>query len=202
MTGLHGIPGTFEFGEPNRWTDPKSPFMRFMGTHGFEGPRRQMEWSTFLDGPQPHLIWRSTACSLLDRFVSPWTEQPYLPLSDMNFIAYSFAAMPLAYACSEGLQVNNLLMLGAPMRKDMELVWRKARPNIKRIWHVYSDLDAVQTLGADPLWNERRFALANHNVQIAEVDHFFGMLHDERKFSLWEKYGLLDFLRGGPELGS
>jgi hypothetical protein len=211
------VQGTHAWGRTDalQWWECKSAFCRFLASEGCTilGEARPFVWDTDLDGvgifgrARRHLNWKAASHALHAYLRNPLADADYVPIKDRNIIAHSHGMQVVAYACREGLQINRLLTLGSPVRKDMMAVYKAARPNIACWRHVHSDKsDRIQWFGTlfdGQLGIVRQQPLADVNVGIPNVAHS-RLLNDPTVFPLWRDTGLLDFLRedtnaAGPE---
>lgn len=205
VQGTHG----WGWSSAQQWWEQGSPFAQSLQRQGCEllGGARPFIWSTDLDGfgwllRRPfkrHINWESAGLQLYayidNPLVGPITD--YVPLADRNIIAHSHALQVVAYACRAGLKINRLITIGSPVRRDMDDVYRAARPNIRAWLHVHSDgSDRIQWLGElgdGHLGIVREAPLADQNLRIAHVSHS-RLLWDPMYFPLWRIEGLLTFL--------
>lgn len=209
MTSVLLVAGTHGFGRrhASQWWEPGGAFYDFLDRSGFYmlGGDRPFTWSTSLDGlgwliprGRRHITWESAGINLDCYMRPPLGRLDYVPIAQRNIIAHSHGLQVVAYACSRGLKINRLITLGSPVRRDMEYIYRSARPNIGQWLHVHSDhSDRWQWLGTlfdGRIGIIREHPLADRNVKIARVGHT-KLLEDVSSFALWHTRGLLNFLR-------
>lgn len=203
MTRWIGVLGTWGAYRSNRW-DLESPLTRFLERQGFAParPGRPFNgWTTNLDGV-PVLAngndWEAGA-----EAVTYYAES--LPYESLNFIVHSHAGQCLLIAAANGLKVRSLVMVGTPVRKDIELsVAPAAVTNIGRCLHITdARWDVMGFAGAvfDGRWSLRRtFRVPGiESVQARGIGHS-GLLTDPSTFHLWVARGWLDVLRGEAAL--
>ncbi len=127
-----------------------SPHSQWMAEHGYENARPNNEplWSGATGGVIPgdeHRVWRFGGLNTSKLLLA-------LPLEDRNLVCLSHADQVIAYCCVEnGVQINNLITLMGPVRKDMEEHYRGLVNQVAGQWvHVHAQWwkDKMQLLGA------------------------------------------------------
>lgn len=195
------IPGTWAWDEdPNghQWWERGSAYTDYMATLNLVlHARTPFEWCTNLDGTlfeRNHTIWKGAAKHLachLER----------VPLEQRNLASHSHGGQVVFYACAnEGVKINNLITVGTPVRKDMEAVIAKARPNIAYWHHIFdSEKDFMAVLGGlfDGRFGIRHdFPQANSRSDIKGIGHS-KILNDPTAMQLWKAQGWANILAFG-----
>lgn len=201
------VPGTWAFSnrrDPAAWWRPGSPFALYLAAAGGLVPARPAPflWSTDLEGiPWPP--WRRRA---LDRndweaggLALGWYLEHVAP-ADRVVIAHSHGAQVAAYAAAAGCRIDRLITVAAPVRRDLDEVWRAALPNIGAFLHVYVYGDRWQIFGAlgdgAARWARSMpyAGIVNHGVP--GVSKHSALLADPARFDLWRSQGWIGFARG------
>ncbi len=202
------VPGTWgwSLGQTKAWWQEGSPFHRFMVEHGFHQDHAERSfWSTRLDGVS---LWqclrRSQAArrswahggKVLHHFLTEHTE----PGKKRRVICHSHGLQVVLYACAQGAQIDRLISLGSPVRKDMRSTAELARPNIVDWTHVASDRsDTTQIFGElfDGAFGiVREHPLADKNIIIPSVGHSQLLRDNATLRRCWPSYGLIRFIAG------
>lgn len=204
---VHGTWGAdFEDGdEPNYWYERGSAFCEYLKTQGFDPECfEELRWSGNLEGLSGFWPW--------NWFKSPerrtWQAGAYAmkyllvgaPVESRNLICHSHAGQLALILAAKGFQINTLVTVGTPVRGDVPA--EKARPNIGRWLHLYSEMDRVQVRGSlgDRRWGAARiFPLADANSPMPGGHS--DVLYDPTLFSLWKKRGWLEFIQHGQTAG-
>lgn len=123
----------------------------------------------------------------------------HAPESERVVLSHSHGGQVALHAAALGARIDRLITVSTPVRADMAGTVAKARPHIGEWWHV-CDLEHDRTawwgaFGDGHVGNKREFRDADHNIRIAGIGHS-GLLEDPKLFPLWQKRGLIDFLRG------
>jgi pimeloyl-ACP methyl ester carboxylesterase len=174
-----------------QWWERGSEFNRFMATQNLIlHARTPFEWSTCLDGVpflpgiskrNNHIIWKSAAKHLIC-----FLER--VPLEERNIVAHSHGGNVTFYALSYGLQINNLITVGTPVRSDMEAVVLKGLGNCAYWHHIYdSSKDMTSVLGAlfdGKIRVRHNFDLADTSDNVKGIGHS-AILNDYKFISLW-----------------
>jgi hypothetical protein len=147
--------------------------------------RSPFEWSTALDGilaRRNHAIWKSAAKHLI-------CHLERVSLCERNIVAHSHGGQVVFYALSYGLQINNLVTVGTPVRSDMELIVLRGLGNLAYWHHIYdssSDMTAILgTLFDGKLRVRHHFDLADSNDDVKGIGHS-RILYDPRYIQLWD----------------
>lgn len=126
-------------------------------------------WCTNLDGLfGSNKVWEAAGAALRWYAMSKVRHYP------VSIVAHSHGGQVAAYAAANGLQVDRLITVATPVRKDMEPVYKAARENIQSWYHLHSDSDLWQVLGGlrDGRWGlHRTMPYADENVVVNNVDH-------------------------------
>lgn len=204
--GYIPIPGTWgEQRSGPQWFQIGSPLDRFLSARGLvnlcANAVTPYSWSTDLDfGGGSHYDWLAGGQSLFYYLVPQFdpAHQPFPP-SETVIISHSHGLQVVAYAAALGLKIDRFVDIAGPVLPGMKGIYEKARPNIRRWLHVHSDwTDYVQVLGelfGGGVKIFRSLPCADENLAIPRVGHS-GLLYDAADFQLWERRGLIDFLRG------
>lgn len=173
---LIALPGTHGFEDD--WYRPNSFFMQEAKRHGVElfNEEDPFIWSTNIDG----LIGRndgwSAAGSSLRWYIGKKCEHGIKPHPSVNIIAHSHAGQIAAYAMAQRVKCHTLITVGTPVRKDMEDIWKMARPYMQYWFHIRTKgFDKWQFLGSISRWrpsSNRDFDLANLNYVIPGETHY------------------------------
>jgi hypothetical protein len=202
--------------DASQWFLLKSPFERFLASHGVEQlePGDPFIWSTDVNGVKGWLRWFGNESAAGDHqdwhaggLALKWRMQTY-PRQHRTMIAHSHGGQLAAYAAAEGLQIPVLVTVATPVRRDMSHVWKRARPNIGCHLHLYAPGgDWIQILGqwGDGLWSsgrklaftdadgrERWGAHLNHAVPLMQHSR---ILSDPTCFAWWVQNGWIDLMR-------
>jgi hypothetical protein len=180
------------------WTHRDSDFSRFLRTHGVEParPERPFDWKGGLDGIP--FIGGNDWEAAMESFVYYTEDFPY---DDRNVIAHSHSGQFVLMAAADGLQLRSLVMVGTPVRRDIE---RYIAPlAVRNIGHVLHISDASwDWWGLAGALFDRRLSFRRHfNVpgiatdRVTGIGHA-GILRDEQLFDLWTQRGWLKVLRG------
>ena len=201
------VPGTWAYADldnPRAWWQRGSAWSAFLAAAGGLYAMRPLDpflWSTDLEGfPWP---WRRRALDRNEWDAGGRSLRYYLEAvapADRTVITHSHGAQVAAYAAAGGLSIARLITVAAPVRGDVDPVWRAARPNIGDWLNIYLEGDAIQIGGA---FGDRviRWARAmkypgvvNHGVP--GVRGHSALFEDPACFELWRSQGWIDFARG------
>lgn len=207
--GYIPVPGTWGDKRPGvQWFDARSPLSTFLSQRGLlnlcANALLPYGWSTDLDfTAKDHAAWQAGGEAFNYYLVPPFAPnlRPF-PASETVVVDHSHGIQVVAYACADGLKIDRLIDICGPVRKDMWPIYERARPNIRRWLHVYSDWrDYIQIAGELSLgkwqWPMRKHPFADENLRIPKVGHS-GLLYDPPFFPLWESAGLIHFLQDAP----
>lgn len=188
-----GIPGTWGAKDQHPWWTKEAPFTHYLRDKLVIYPLKPDQpfvWSTDLDGgffsffsSGKHSDWDAAGAA-----ISYYLEG--IPLHERNLIAHSHGLQAVLYACGKyGVQINTLTSVASPVRKDMQEIAERARPNIGYWTHIHSDKsDRFQWLGEigdGTLGIVRKHPLANINTKIPKVGHS-GLLTESKNFYHWD----------------
>jgi hypothetical protein len=187
------------------WYMPSSNFASYLATQGVQpvfGDGHPFTWSTRLGGvgfgSSDLVEWHAAGVNLLNYIVPPLCPEKRIPAVETNLIVHSHGLQVALFACASGLQVNTLISVGSPVRKDMETIARAARPNITRWLHLHSDgSDRWQWIGElfDGRFGiVRKNPLADANDFVSKVGHS-DLLRNPEHFHLWAERDWLDWLQ-------
>ena len=194
LLGTHGWPD-----DPSQeWWHPRSAFAQFLArldvVHA--RPEKPFVWSGDVDGI-PFLSgkdWEAGAEAF-----GYYAED--LPFESRNVVAHSHGGQVALLAAADGLRLRSLVMVGTPVRKDIERVIATiAVRNIDRVLHI-----------SDARWDWMGLAGAFFDFRVSFRRHFrvpgletarvrgighSGLLRDPRLFPLWLEHGWLRVLTG------
>lgn len=185
--------------DPTRWWHPKSPWSQYMDTQGLRHakPQRPFVWSGDLDGTWIHRgnDWEVGADWLTDYLGD-------LPYDWRNVIAHSHGGQVAMLAARE-VTMRSLIMIGTPVRDEIEDIALESVANIGTCLHVSdASWDWMGTLGAvfDGRWSFRRtFDVSGiGTLQLKGIGHS-GLLCEPEHFDKWKEHGLIDVLTSAPE---
>lgn len=169
-----------------------------METHGLRHakPGRPFVWSGDLDGTWIHRgnDWEVGAEWLID-YLSD------LPYDWRNVVAHSHGGQVAMLAAQE-IPMRSLIMIGTPVRSEIEKIAPVSVANIGTCLHV-SDAkwDWMGTLGAvfDARWSLRRtFNVSGiGTLQLKGIGHS-GLLSEPKQFPKWEEHGLISLMTATP----
>lgn len=159
----------------------------------------------------PPFIWSSDVNGFGYSFLSPktkltdwmaggWSLYYYLlhiPVEHRNLIVHSHGLQPLAFCCSFGMQVRNVISVCSPIRTDMDFVYDVARRNIQNHLHIYDTSDWMQRFGqiGDGKWfGAQKNPYADVNHQMVDINHS-DVLRVTGRMDYWNTQGWFDFLR-------
>lgn len=140
VLGTHGSRTAY----PDQWVHPESPFSRYLKTQGFSParPGRPFRGSTtdldgvpvFADGND----WEAGAYAWIDYLQAVGLVDEYLnPLEYFVAFVHSHGGQLALIAAAEGLKIPALVMVGTPVRKEIEeTVAPKAVANIGVCLHL------------------------------------------------------------------
>lgn len=177
-------------GHKNPWWHPGSPFMQALIAAGIRPAdiSDPYVWCTNLDGLfGSNKVWEAAGSALR------WYAQAKIRHYPVSIVAHSHGGQVAAYAAAHGLYVDKLITVATPVRKDMEDVYRAASMNIGSWYHLHSDSDFWQVLGAlrDGAWGiHREMPYADMNLMVRNVNHS-EFLNPE----MWEKNNWWDWLK-------
>ena len=193
VLGTHGWPDIPE----QAWWHRASPFARFLAQQGLQParPETPFVWSGDLQGVPffgAGKDWEAGAQAL--RY---YLED--LPYESRNVIAHSHGGQ-VALLCAVDLPLRSLVMVGTPVRKDIE---RRIAPvaarQIGRCLHLSDAKWDWMGLGG-ALFDRRLSFRRTFRVpgivceQVHGIGHS-GILRDERLFPLWLEHGWINALR-------
>ncbi len=169
-----------------QWWERGSPFTEHMSTQNLIlHARTPFQWATSLDGIPTRRhdhIWKGAAKHLI-------CHLERVPLEERNLIAHSHAGQVVFYATSYGLQINNLITVGTPVRSSMEKAILAGRLNIGYWHHIYdSHTDMTALLGSlfDGKFRVRHsFDLADSQDDIKGIGHS-KVLNEQQDIRLWD----------------
>jgi pimeloyl-ACP methyl ester carboxylesterase len=193
--------------DPSEWWHPYSPWANFMaGRNIFHlDPDEPFVWDGAIDGlnwpwstsRQKNLGWMAAATQL-----KRWLKT--VPVCDRNIVAHSHGGQVALY-CAMSLPINRLVTVSTPVRAEMDAVARAAVCNIAGgWWHLHGDWkDRWQIFGGlmdGACRIERRFLIPGVvNMGFPGIGHT-DLLCNPDRFPLWEREGIVAFLRGELEL--
>jgi len=199
------VAGTFSWNGSDRgdWYAPGSPFAVFLASRGVEplfgvrpdGPH-PFTWSTELGGigGRGRVVWQAAGVNLFNYLVPPLCPDRQLPSAETNLIAHSHGLQVVLFAAAAGLNINTLISVGSPVRRDMWATAVTARLNIRHWLHIHSDQsDRWQWLGElfdGHLGIVREHPLADQNDFVPVVGHS-ELLRNPEHFHHWSDRGWL-----------
>lgn len=194
------IHGTWGIDDGERaWWRPKSSFANYAKNYNII----QLEdvpfiWSSDLTGFTYNILGPKT--KLTDWAAGGWSLYYYLrhvPVGDRNIIAHSHGLQCVLFAASYGLEINNLISVGSPIRNDMHQTTVIARNKIKHWMHIYDSWDWIQVLGGfgdGRFLGSRTSVHADINHKLKDINHS-DVLKVREKIYYWSNQGWFDFLR-------
>lgn len=214
VPGTHGDDGCLT----GLWWQSGSPLMRVLTHAGLYhlNEHRPFTWSCDLNGHRfwrhwlgmndPHRDWIAGGYAL-SYYLWPVHQEAdeYVAVRERNILAHSHGGQVVFYAAAYGgLRINRLLTVGTPIRRDMQAVIEKARPNIRQWLHVRGDDDAVALFGGI---GDGRASFSRDFEQdpsrgpdwtdiVPGVGHS-GVLHDPTMFYRWHHCAWIEFLKNG-----
>ena len=192
----------------DHWWEPGSPLVKYLAAFGLLQAAEPFEWSGDLDGhwgwlpwnwfgSNEHRDWRS-AGSALRYYLAPIDYQ------HRNVVAHSHGLQVALYATAgygwrQPVKIRRLISVGSPVRKDMEDITQKARPNIGQWIHIYDPTGKDETqlageFGDGRIGPVRINPFADSSIGIPGVGHS-EILRMPQQFRHWREQGLIDFLR-------
>jgi hypothetical protein len=180
-----------------RWYCKGSPFIQLLERRGmcpFFTPDcgDPFIWSTDLGGigfgNSDHKVWAAAGRSLKNFCVPPLAPHLRIPKDQLQIITHSHGVQVALYAAAAGLKIDRLISVTGPVRRDMEPVIEKARPNIRYWRHVWTGGDWWQLMGGlfdRRLGVTRKFKQADNNVKIPGIGHS-GLFRDPSFLAEWE----------------
>jgi hypothetical protein len=193
IAGTHG----WSDDDQVRWYCKGSPFITMLERRGmcpFFTPDcgDPFIWSTDLGGvgfgSGDHKVWSAAGRSLKNFCVPPLAPHLRIPAERLQIITHSHGVQVALYAAAKGLKIDRLISVTGPVRRDMQAVIEKARPNIRYWRQVWTDGDWMQLLGGLFDWRigvSRKFSQADNNVKIPGIGHS-GLFQDARHLPHWE----------------
>lgn len=200
MTRYIGVYGTF--GREDDWPLPTSAFGRFMASQDF-APARFRPFKGFtgdLDGVPlfgSGEDWEAGTEAFID-YCYP------IPYEDMNVIGHSHAVQPILMAAAKGLEIRSLILVGSPVRRNLEELAPEALKHIGVCRHLYDP--GWDTWGLFGMLFDGRLSLRrSFRVEGMASEAVKGMGHSgvllkPELFLLWVERGWLDLLRGVPDV--
>jgi hypothetical protein len=198
------IPGTWS--SSDEWWRASSSFARFLQLNGFEliGAERPFTWTTSVNGllslrkGGKFIDWKTGGDNLYAYLEPPISNIPLVSVNERNLIAHSHGGQVVRFALAAGLQINNLVTIGTPVRDDMRPIWEKALLNIKGHWtHITSSsvIDNwwswVGALFDGHLGLQWEFDFPGvRNIDVANIGHS-RILYNPDYFHLWLDQGWL-----------
>lgn len=152
------------------WWHPQSPFGRAAVAAGLVlvDDKEPFLWCTEVEGVfGDNAVWYAGGAAL--RYFAQ-AKHP----APVSILAHSHGGQVALYAAAQGLAVQTLVTIGTPVRGDMEATATRARRNIRRWLHLYSDADGWQALGEfgdGRLGIYRSMPLATVNILEPGVGH-------------------------------
>lgn len=204
------IAGTHDASESSWWKDG-SPFNLFLKSNNILllRPTFPFEWTTDLDGtsvfshilkrgkPTDHRDWLAGGAALDYYYGYDKNFRNLEPRYNRNIICHSHGHQVVMFAASRGLKLNNVIVVGGPVRSDLDSIYREARPNIKRLLSISIENDWWQRLGE---FGDGHFGwksenpYADKNIKIKENIKHGSLLRDSAHFDKWKSQGWLEFL--------
>jgi len=185
------IPGTWGGDDP--WWTLTGAFCEEAKKHGVPDIGPMFPWSYDVDWVKgKHNDWLAGGRSMAWFLIAKSVGQP------INVIAHSHGGQVALYAIAQtAIQVDTLITVGTPIRRDMRKIRARARPYIKRWIHLHSDSilkDYMQILGSfgDGYWGiVRKFKEADTNIEVPGASHKEGLLNPLlwTALHLWEPLG-------------
>jgi len=219
MTRVTFCHGTWGFPKKTGdWWHGESELFQYLLRRGIS-PLRPSDpfcWSGDVDGglrwpwgsSRSHADWQAGGKALRWYLRDGRKRANYVKVCDRRVVSHSHGLQCVLYACAEGLRVDRLVSITAPIRADMADVARRARPNIGQWTHVHTDAsERMQVYGAllDGVWGTHRTAQWTHEgggitradeqITIPGIGHS-GLLREPFHFGWWESAGLIPFLAG------
>ena len=198
------------------WWQPDSALSWYLIRQGLDHlrPHDPFAWSGDVGGGfrwpfrtnRTHTDWQAGGKALRWYLRDGRMRRNYVRVAERRVISHSHGLQVVLYACAEGLWLDRLVSVTAPIRADMAEIARRARPNIGKWVHVHTDNDKMQVYGAilDGVWGIHRKAewkhadgtvtRADEQVSIPGVGHS-GLLNTVSNFHWWEDAGLIPFLK-------
>lgn len=219
--GVVLVPGTWAWshhdGTRPRWYKAGSPFVQFLEDHEIEvlSKARPFVWSTDLNGAwigggrKQHSDWAAGGQSL-SWYLDPAFPQVGLSLlpEQRQIICHSHGLQVALYAAASGCEIQTLVSVCSPIRRDMMDVAIAARPRIRCWIHLYSDwsdltmlwgevFDGVFKIERHAHWYDDHGEMrvwADESLGIPGVGHS-GLITEPDRFHLWASHGVLQTLR-------
>lgn len=211
------IHGTWGFpAKHGDWWQYDSALSWYLMRHGLDHlrPEDPFSWSGDAGGirwpfgaNRSHTDWQAGGKALRWYLIDGRERRNYVRVAERRVISHSHGLAPVLYACAEGLWLDRLVSVTAPIRADMAEIARRARPNIGKWIHVHAASgDRMQVYGAilDGVWGIHRKAewthtdgtvtRADEQISVPGVGHS-GLLNRPDCFHWWEDAGLIPFLK-------
>ena len=216
FTRVLPVHGTWGFpAKRGDWWQKDSALSWYFLRHGIGHLRPEDEfcWSGDAGGlrwpfgkNRSHTDWQAGGKALRWYLRDGRERRNYVRVAERRVISHSHGLAPVLYACAEGLWLDRLVSVTAPIRADMAEIARRARPNIGTWVHVHTDADKMQIFGAmldgvvgihrKAEWKhaDGNITRADEQIKIPGVGHS-GLLNNSEKFYWWEDAGLIPFLK-------
>lgn len=207
---VHGTWARKERHLPTAWYNPTAEFARYHAQFGIvhSCPDEPFTWDGRINGAQgwrrwfsnntgDHLDWVTSGDALR------WHSRAR-GVADIYY-GHSHGGNVLGYACANGLRIKVLVTIATPVRKDMEAVWKLARPNIGYWIHLHAmGDDWMQLFGqiGDGIWSPARQMIyrdktgrvtvaADQNYGLPLIQHS-RMVSDPTCMPMWKDRGIID----------
>lgn len=176
------------------WWMGDSAWLKFMQAQGFAvvDPEDPFFWSTDLT----RRAWIACGISIVWYVALKWPKG--VPL---KIVCHSHAIQGIAYAAYYGLEIDTLISIGPPLRKDMELQYQALRFRTKKWITVHAkEPDEMAILGGFDLdgdlsdWKYPPKFNADYRDIIPGVSHS-KVLYDPEYFKWWTEAGWLDLMK-------
>lgn len=203
--GVVLVPGTHSWRglqTTGQWWQAESPFVALLEQHGVRvwSKDRPFIWNTRINGLpwSGRRDWEAAALGLAC-YMSPALPEVGIdvPREHRNVIAHSHGGQVALLAAAQGLELEHLVTVATPPRRDLEAVYAAARPRIRHWLHIHSDgSDRWQWWGGlfDGRWGNRRsMPLADINHVVPRVGHS-QILTQPEDLRLWSTQGWLAWL--------
>jgi hypothetical protein len=119
-----------------------------------------------------------------------WVNQRLVPKGKLQLICHSHGGNVALIASELGLQINNLILLGTPIRTD----YTPNMENIKKVYNIYVPWDSIQSAGAFERRRGEGRTLADTEriLNIAVCDKIGGILESHsalHDWNVWNNHG-------------